>query len=50
MNLVLRKQPLLVLLAWLTLVVVSLLLLGTVAHVDLWHLFNIGKFAWSYPR
>jgi hypothetical protein len=53
MNLILRKQPLLTLfiLAWLTLIVVSLLLLGAVAHVDLWHLFGFfHKFAYMYPR
>jgi hypothetical protein len=51
MTLVHRKQHLftLVLLAFLSLVMDSLLLLGTVAHVDLWHLFNAGQ-VYMYPH
>jgi len=40
----------LVILAFLALVVVSLILLGAVAHVDIWHIFNVGKTAAIYPH
>jgi len=50
MNLVIRKQQMLALLilAFLALVVVSLILFSAVAHVDIWHIFSVGKFAWGY--
>jgi hypothetical protein len=50
MNLILRKQPLLALVL-LALAVVSLLVLGAVAHMDLWHLLGFfHKFAYMNPH
>lgn len=48
MNLIIRKQQMLALfiLAFLALVVVSLILFSAVAHVDIWHIFSTGRFVW----